>query len=216
MRATWACSSSVASVPGHLQRETNARYDRGCLPAMNFCSNCAAPLVQRVPEGDDRLRHMCETCGGIYYENPKIITGALPVWEDKVLLCRRAIQPRYGLWTLPAGFMENGETTPEGAARETLEEANARVEVGDLFCYLNIPRINQVYVIFLARLLDLDFSPGSESLEVELYTEDRVPWDSIAFPAITTSLERFFADRRAGTFQTHMVDIHRRAVRPGQ
>ena len=125
-------------------------------------------------------------------------------------MCRRAIEPRKGLWTLPAGFMENGETTADAAARETLEEARARVEVGQLFAYLNIPRISQVYVIFLGRLLDLDYAAGAESLEVDLFTEDEIPWPEIAFPSIERTLELFFADRREGTFRTHVADIHRR------
>lgn len=177
---------------------------------MNFCPRCASPVVERVPQGDDRPRHMCDACGAIHYSNPKIVAGCVPVWEDKVLLCRRAIAPRHGLWTLPAGFMENGETTQAAAMRETLEEACARVEVNDLYCYLNIPRISQVYVIFLARLLDLDFAPGAESLEVELFEESRVPWDEMAFPAIEITLRHFFDDRREGRFATRVLDVDRR------
>ncbi len=177
---------------------------------MNFCSHCGAPVTQRIPPGDDRPRHVCDACGTIHYQNPKIIAGCVPIWDEQVLLCRRAIEPRHGLWTLPAGFMENGETTPAAAARETLEEANARVEVGQLFTYLNVPRINQVYVLFLGRLLDLDFSAGPESLEVALFTEQAIPWSEIAFPSIERTLELFFSDRRAGQYRTHVADIHRR------
>jgi ADP-ribose pyrophosphatase YjhB (NUDIX family) len=177
---------------------------------MRYCSQCAAPISRRVPQGDDRPRHVCDACGTIFYENPKIIAGCLPVWEDRVLLCRRAIEPRLGLWTLPAGFMENGETTTDAAARETLEEANARVEVGQLFTYLNVPRINQVYVIFLGTLVDLEFSAGAESLEVALLREDEIPWVDLAFPSIEKTLELFFEDRRQGSFRTHVDDIHRR------
>ena len=124
---------------------------------MKFCSQCAAPVTSRIPPGDDRPRHVCDSCGTIFYSNPKIVAGCIPVWQEQLLLCRRAIEPRSGLWTLPAGFMENGESTAQAALRETLEEANARVEMGKLFAYLNIPALNQVYVIFLARLLDLDY-----------------------------------------------------------
>jgi ADP-ribose pyrophosphatase YjhB (NUDIX family) len=178
---------------------------------VNFCPHCAAPLVQRVPAGDDRPRHVCEACGTVHYSNPKVVAGCLPVWQDRVLLCRRAIAPRHGLWTLPAGFMENGETTQAAAERETREEAMARVAVGDLYCYLNIPRISQVYVIFHARLLDLDFAPGAESLEVALFGEHEVPWDRIAFPAIEITLRHYFADRVTGVFPTRVLDVERRA-----
>lgn len=177
---------------------------------VNFCSHCAAPIVRRIPAGDDRPRHVCDACGTIFYENPKIIAGCVPVWDREVLLCRRAIEPRHGLWTLPAGFMENGETTSAAAARETLEEANARVEIGQLFTYLNVPRINQVYVVFLGRLLDLDFSAGPESLEVALFDEEEIPWDELAFPSITRTLELYYADRRSGQYRTHVDDIYRR------
>lgn len=177
---------------------------------MNYCSNCGAPVTQRTPPGDDRPRYVCDMCAAIHYHNPKIVAGCVPQWEDRVLLCRRAIEPRAGLWTLPAGFMENGETTSEAAARETLEEANARVDIGQLFCYLNIPRISQVYVIFLAQLLEQRFSPGAESLEVALFREHEIPWSQIAFPSIETALRRYFTDRQRGRFDTHVVDIHRR------
>jgi ADP-ribose pyrophosphatase YjhB (NUDIX family) len=178
---------------------------------MNFCGECGAPVVSRIPPGDDRPRYVCDTCGTIFYSNPKIVAGCIPQWNDQVLLCRRAIEPRSGLWTLPAGFMENGETTDAAAARETLEEANARVEIGDLFAYLNIPQLNQVYVIFLARLLDENFSAGAESLEVRLFDEDRIPWNLMAFPSIEKALRLYFSDRREGSFRTHMADIERRA-----
>ncbi len=179
---------------------------------MNFCPRCASPVVERVPEGDDRPRHVCDACGTIHYSNPRIVAGCVPVWEDRVLLCRRAIEPRHGLWTLPAGFMENGETTQAAAARETLEEAKARVEVGDIYTYLNIPRINQVYVIFRARLLDPDVGPGAESLEVALFREEDVPWDALAFPAIEITLRHYFEDRASGAFPTRVIDVHRRPI----
>jgi ADP-ribose pyrophosphatase YjhB (NUDIX family) len=178
---------------------------------MNYCSHCAAPVVFRVPAGDNRPRHVCEGCGLIHYSNPKIIAGCLPIWNEQVLLCRRAIEPRHGLWTLPAGFMENGESTQDAARRETKEEACARVEIGDLYCYLNIPHISQVYVIFLARLLDLDFAAGEESLEVELFHEAEIPWQKIAFPAIDIALRHYFEDRKNGAFPTRVFDVERRA-----
>ncbi len=177
---------------------------------MNFCSQCGSPVTSRIPPGDDRSRHVCDICGTIFYSNPKIVAGCIPQWNDQLLLCRRAIEPRSGLWTLPAGFMENGESTAQAAARETLEEANARVEMGPLFAYLNIPTLNQVYVIFLARLLDLDFFAGAESLEVQLFDEHQIPWEEIAFPSIERALRLYFDDRRGDGFGTHMADIERR------
>ena len=179
---------------------------------MNFCSRCAAPVVRRVPPGDDRPRHVCDACGTIHYQNPKIVAGCVPEHEGGILLCRRAIEPRSGLWTLPAGFMENGETMEEAAVRETLEEANARVEVEALFACLDIPRINQVYVMFRGRLAHGSFSPGAESLDARLFDEADVPWDEIAFPAITRTLELWFRDRRSGAFGTHTDVIRRRAA----
>lgn len=177
--------------------------------AMKFCSHCGAPVELRVPDGDNLPRHICPACGTIHYQNPKVVVGCIPQWEDKILLCRRAIEPRYGLWTLPAGFMENDETTIEGAIRETLEEAGARVEVHDLHTLLNLPHVNQVYAMFRGRLLDLDFKAGDESLEVALYEEQDIPWDEIAFPVIEQTLRLYYADRHAGKFSIHTGDIVR-------
>ena len=179
---------------------------------MNFCSQCAAPVVLRVPPGDDRPRHVCDACGAIHYRNPKIVAGCVPEHEGRILLCRRAIEPRSGLWTLPAGFMENGETTAEAALRETREEANARVEIDALFAYLDIPRINQVYVMYRGRLVDGEFHPGAESLETRLFEEAEIPWEGIAFPAIARTLELWFRDRRSRSFGTHTDVIRRRAA----
>ncbi|MES9862406.1 MAG: NUDIX hydrolase [Candidatus Thiodiazotropha sp. LLP2] len=167
---------------------------------MNFCSQCGAKVEVKVPDGDNRPRHVCDACNTIHYHNPKIVVGCIPVWEEKILLCRRAIEPRYGLWTLPAGFMENGETSQEGAARETLEEATARVDVEGLYGFYNLPHINQVYLIFRSRLLDLEFAAGSESLEVALFKESEIPWQEMAFPVIKESLQIFFKDRQTGSF----------------
>ncbi len=138
-----------------------------------------------------------------------MVVGCIPEWQDRILLCRRAIEPRHGLWTLPAGFMENGETTQQGAARETLEEACARVEIGKLYTLFNLPDINQVYLMFRARLLDLEFAAGSESLEVKLFREEEVPWDQLAFATIRETLTHYYADRRRGDFGFHVADIRR-------
>ena len=174
---------------------------------MNFCSECGARVVVRVPPGDSLPRHVCDTCGAIHYQNPRIIVGCVPTWEDSVLLCKRGIEPRYGLWTVPAGFMENGETTGDGAKRETLEEANANVEIGDLFALYNIPHINQVYMLFRAQLLDLDFHAGAETLEVRLCKDTDVPWDEIAFATVRNTLTHFFNDQRRGHFGFHFGTI---------
>ena len=177
---------------------------------MKFCPDCGAPVKLTLPQDDHRERHVCTVCGTIHYQNPKIIAGAIPEWEDgRILLCRRAIEPRSGLWTLPAGFMENDETTSQAAARETLEEANARVNVLGLYAMYNLPYINQVQLLFRAKLLDLDFSPGVESLEVALFGENEIPWDSLAFRPIRFTLENFFSDRRLGNFIFRNADLER-------
>lgn len=178
---------------------------------MKFCSQCGSEVELSVPNGDDRPRHVCGVCGTIHYQNPKIVVGVIPEWEDRILLCRRAIEPRYGLWTLPAGFMELGETTQQGAARETLEEAGARVEIGELYSLFNLPHIDQVYLLFRGRLLDLDFGPGAESLEVALFAEPAVPWEEMAFPVVKETLRLYFRDRAEGRLGLRSGDIVRTA-----
>jgi ADP-ribose pyrophosphatase YjhB (NUDIX family) len=178
---------------------------------MKFCSHCGSPRLElRVPEGDTLPRRVCAACGTVHYQNPKIVVGCLPDWEGRVLLCKRAIEPRLGLWTLPAGFLENGETLAAGALRETLEEASARVEVGELYTVISLPQINQVYVMFRARLAALDFGPGPESLEVRLFDEDDVPWGELAFRTITRTLRNYFLDRKLGGFPVHVSAMERR------
>lgn len=174
---------------------------------INYCPSCGGAVELRCPDGDDRLRHICVVCGTIHYQNPKMVIGSIPEWENRILLCRRAIEPRHGLWTLPGGFMENGETATEAAIRETLEEANARIAIGDLYSMYSLPYIDQVHMLFRARLLDLDFSPGTESLEVRLFAEHEIPWDSIAFRPVKYSLEHYFKDRRSGRFGFHIGDL---------
>jgi len=182
---------------------------------MKFCSNCgSSALAHRIPEGDTLPRWVCGDCSTIHYQNPKVVVGCLPDWEGRVLLCRRAIDPRHGLWTLPAGFLENGETLPAGAARETTEEARANVEVGPLYTVISLPHISQIYVMFRARLLDLGFGPGPESLEVRLFDEDAIPWNEIAFRTIARTLRLYFLDRKLGGFPTHVSALYRRAPRP--
>ncbi|MGE5522437.1 MAG: NUDIX hydrolase [Rhodospirillaceae bacterium] len=174
---------------------------------MKFCSNCGHAVTLKVPPGDSLPRHVCEACHTIHYLNPRMVVGCIVEWEDRILLCKRAIEPRYGYWTVPAGFMENGETTQAGAARETLEEANAHVEVGPLYALYNIPHINQVYILFRARLLNLDYSPGAETLETKLVEEQEVPWDSIAFATVRNTLRHYYSDRRIGHYGVHTGTI---------
>ena len=175
---------------------------------MNFCSRCGSPkMVWRVPDGDNRPRHVCDACGEIFYENPKIVAGCVPVWGDQVLLCRRNIEPRYGYWTLPAGFMELGETTEQGAVRETVEEAGAHIELQGLYTLLNVVRVGQLHLFYRARLLDTDFAPGPETIEAQLFAEPEIPWDDLAFRTVRETLKRFFEDRRQGQFGLHCADI---------
>lgn len=177
---------------------------------MKFCSHCAHTVVFEIPTGDDRPRHLCRACGAIHYVNPRVIVGTLPYLGDRVLLCKRAIEPRYGLWTLPAGFMENGESSEQGALRESWEEARARLHIDDLFSVYDIPHINQVYLIYRGELTDTDFGPGPESLEVELFEEKDIPWDEMAFPVMTQTLQHYFRDRKQDVFQLHRGVIERK------
>ena len=176
---------------------------------MRFCSACGAEVSLRIPPADDRERHVCGSCETVHYQNPKIVVGCLPVWEDRVLLCRRAIAPRLGFWTLPAGFMENSETTLEGARRETWEEARARTEDETLYTLFDLPHISQVYMFFRAQLIGPAFASGPESSEVALFTEAEIPWSELAFPVVSATLEHYFADVRRGEYE-----FRTRALRP--
>src|SRR4051812_1824600 len=182
------------------------------LPPMKFCSECAHPVTQTIPQDDNRLRDVCTQCGTIHYQNPKMVIGSVPLWkedgETKILLCRRAIEPRYGYWTLPAGFMENAESTAQGALRETLEEAGAEVELGEPFSMISVPYVNQVHLFYLARVRELEFKPGEETLEVGLYDEAAMPWKEIAFRTVGLTLKHWFADRKAGKFAFHAEDLN--------
>jgi len=169
---------------------------------MKFCSQCAAPISIKIPVDDSRERHVCESCGIIHYFNPRNVVGSIPVFGRQILLCRRAIEPRYGYWTLPAGFMELGESTSIGAARETQEEAGAIVQIGPLYSLLNVPHAEQVHLFYLAKMSSPEFQAGEESLEVALFDEEDIPWSEIAFPTVKQTLEWFFNDRAAGLFDT--------------
>jgi ADP-ribose pyrophosphatase YjhB (NUDIX family) len=178
---------------------------------MKFCSQCGDPVTRTVPPGDDRARYVCRRCETIHYQNPKLIVGCVPESENRILLCRRAIEPRRGYWTLPAGFMENGETTAEAAARETLEEACAKVDILEPLALVNVARINQVHMMYRAAMHSNEFDAGPESLEVALVAEDDVPWERIAFPSVRFTLERYFADRHAGNgYHFRVTDITKR------
>lgn len=175
---------------------------------MKFCPDCGAPIEVRTPPGDHRPRHICTACSTIHYQNPKLVVGAIPEWSDgRILLCLRAIQPAYGLWTLPAGFMENGETVAEAAARETLEEANAKIRVSDPYSCYSLAFNNHVHLLFRAQLLNLEFSPGEESLEVRLFAEDEIPWDKLAFRTVRHTLQRYFEERKQGNYSFSMFDL---------
>ena len=177
---------------------------------MKFCHQCAGSLILRIPQGDDKPRHCCSKCDAIFYLNPKNVVGTLSFFEDKVLLCKRAIQPRIGKWTLPAGYMENGESSLDGAIRETQEEAGASVivESDSLYTLFNLPKINQVYIFFRTQLANLNFSAGIESQEVALFSEAEVPWAEIAFPVVKSTLEHYFEDLRNNQFPVRMFDVH--------
>ena len=174
---------------------------------MQFCSHCGAKVSRRIPEGDDRPRYVCDECQTIHYQNPRVIVGVLPTRDDRVLLCRRAIEPRKGFWTIPAGFLENGETTLQGAERETWEEAGARVEQPQLYRLFDLPHINQVYIFYRAALAGSDYHPGPESLEVELFAESDIPWSEIAFPVVNDALKEFFEDYRCGEYPVRVSDV---------
>ena len=174
---------------------------------MNFCSQCGAGLNQRIPSGDDRLRFVCDQCRMIHYQNPRMVVGSIPEWQDRILLCRRAIEPRAGKWTLPAGYLENGETMMDGARRETREEAGAVLETLTPFALFDLPFINQIYLMFRGPLVSTSFHPGEESLEVQLFAEADVPWDEMAFAVIRETLERYYEDRSEGCFRLHTGSI---------
>lgn len=175
---------------------------------VKFCNACGAPVSHHVPSGDHLPRHVCIRCGHIQYFNPRVIVGCIPEWEDgRILMCRRNIEPRLGLWTFPAGFMELSETSAEGAAREAREEAEVDVEIGGLLAMINVPYVSQVYVVHRARMRSLHHAPTPESSETRLMTESEIPWDEIAFPTVLHSLRFFFADRAAGVQQIHSLDL---------
>lgn len=174
---------------------------------IRHCRVCGGATLYQVPEGDNRERATCTVCGTVHYENPINVVGTVPVWGEQVLLCRRNIEPRFGFWTLPAGFMELGETAEQGAARETVEEAGAQFEMQGLFSVLSVVKVGQVHLYFRARLLDTAFAPGPETIEAKLFSEDEIPWDDLAFRTVRETLSCFFADRRRGAFGVHCAEV---------
>ena len=180
---------------------------------MNFCPSCGAKLARRIPEGDHLPRFVCDGCQAIHYENPKLVAGCVPESGGRILLCRRAIEPRRGFWTIPAGFMENGETLQQGAAREAWEEALVDVEIGSLLAIASVTRAHQVHVFFRARLRSGSYGAGPESLEVELVDPSAIPWTEIAFPSTRFALERFLEDRAAGLERHHFAELTARLQR---
>ncbi len=172
-----------------------------------FCSQCGTPNIRKLLEGDNRERDLCETCGAVHYQNPRLVVGTLPIWGDKILLCLRAIEPRANTWTLPAGFMELGEAMDEGAARETQEEAGVRIELGQLYTVINIPHVDQVHVYFLAKALGPELDPGPETLEARWYGLDEIPWDNLAFKSVSTTLKHYLRERETGHFETHHYSL---------
>ena len=177
-------------------------------PLIQFCKSCGHAVRYRVPDdGDTRERAVCNSCHTIHYENPLNVVGTVPVWEDKVLLCKRNIEPRFGKWTLPAGFMELNETVAQGAARETVEEAGAQFEMQELFTLMNVTRVGQVHFFYRAQLTSDTFDPGHETQEARLFAEHEIPWDEIAFRTVKETLQHYFADAKTGKFELHHIDI---------
>ena len=202
----------LPSNPGLSRRKLQSRYTYLMhRPPLKHCRDCGAAVVYRLPDdGDTKVRAICPVCNTVHYENPLNVVGTVPYWGEngeQVWLCKRNIEPRWGKWTLPAGFMEMGETTAEGAARETDEEAGAQYELQDLFSIMNVVRVGQLHLYYRARLLSTEFNPGHETIEARLFTESEIPWDELAFRTVKETLERYFEDRRKGVFVIHVVDV---------
>lgn len=176
---------------------------------LHYCPTCGAPVERKIPDGDDRERYVCSRDGEIFYQNPLTVVGTIPVWEDRILLCRRAIEPRAGFWTLPAGFLELGETTAEAGIRETREEAEAEVELGPLFTLLNVSHIGQLHMFYRAVLPEPKHAPGQESIETALFEAADIPWRQLAFPTVHRTLTHFLEDRERGDFTLHTDNLGR-------
>ena len=183
---------------------------------MKYCSSCGSKVELKIPQDDHLPRYCCTNCDAIHYQNPKIVTGTVPIMKDRILLCKRAIHPRNGLWTLPAGFLENEETIGQGAFRETQEETNTEVKMGNLYAIFNIPQISQIYMLFFAEVLREDFGETSESLEVKLFKEEEIPWKELAFPFVPLVLKHYFEDRKNNKFDLKVETIERPGKKTNQ
>lgn len=173
----------------------------------NFCSQCGQPLSHQIPPDDNRIRDLCEHCGAVHYQNPRNVVGVVPIWGDQVLLCRRAIEPRLGKWTLPAGFMELGETSEQGAARENQEESGAQIAIQSLFTVIDVPSVNQVHLYYLAEVQSDELDPGPETIEAVFFDLKAIPWHELAFRTVATTLEHYIQDRERGAYATHHYAI---------
>lgn len=174
---------------------------------LHYCTQCANSLVRIIPPDDNRVRDVCLQCGSVHYQNPRNVVGVVPIWQDKILLCRRAIEPRYDTWTLPAGFMELKENTTEGALREADEEAGVKLELGPLFTLIDVPEVSQVHVYYLAKVLSPELNPGAESLEARFFSFDEIPWDNLSFKTVSTTIEHYLADHAKGEFSVHHYSL---------
>lgn len=174
---------------------------------LHYCTQCANSLVRIIPPDDNRVRDVCLQCGSVHYQNPRNVVGVVPIWQDQILLCRRAIEPRYDTWTLPAGFMELKEDTTEGALREADEEAGVKLELGPLFTLIDVPDVSQVHVYYLAKVLSPELNPGAESLEARFFSFDEIPWDNLSFKTVSTTIEHYLADHAKGEFSIHQYSL---------
>ncbi|WP_298053080.1 NUDIX hydrolase [uncultured Paenalcaligenes sp.] len=174
---------------------------------INYCTQCANPLARIIPPDDNRVRDVCLQCGSVHYQNPRNVVGVVPIWGDKILLCKRAIEPRYDTWTLPAGFMELKESTAEGAMREADEEAGAHLELGELFTVIDVPEAGQVHLYYLATVTRPELNPGPESLDARFFALDEIPWDNLSFKTVSTTIEHYLADRQKGHFSVHHYSL---------
>lgn len=172
-----------------------------------FCSQCGHKLKREIPPGDNRIRDLCNNCGAVHYQNPRNVVGIVPIFGDQILLCRRAIEPRYGKWTLPAGFMELGETTGQGASRENQEESGANIKIRSLFTVIDVPSVNQVHFYYLADVLNEKLAPGPETLEAHFFELDQIPWRELAFRTVSTTIEHYINDRKNNLFNIHQYSI---------